>query len=138
MAASTPQELAASFAAAITARDVGAALAMWSEDAAIVGPDGSLVEGRSAIGEVLHALISNGTRVRAEVSNLYESGGVALATGSLTLSGDGHDGPYEQRSSSVVVYARGEDGLWRIAIDAPWGLPPSAEPQRAPAVPGLD
>jgi uncharacterized protein (TIGR02246 family) len=123
MAAATPQELATSFAAAISARDLGAALELWSEDAAIVAADGALVEGRAAIAEVLEALVSNGTRVDAEVTGLYAAGAVAVATGSLTLSGDGHDGAYEHRSSSVVVYARGEDGLWRIALDAPWGLP---------------
>jgi uncharacterized protein (TIGR02246 family) len=123
MAAATPKELAASFAAAITARDLEAALAMWSDDAAIVGPDGSVIEGRDAIAEVLRALVSNGTRVRAEVTGLFEAGALALATGSLTLSGEGEHGSYEQQSQSIVVYARGADGTWRIALDAPWGLP---------------
>ncbi len=138
MAARTPQELATSFAAAISARDVEAALEMWSEDAAIVAADGSLLEGRAAIAAVLEALVSNGTQVEAEVTSLYEAGGVALATGSLTLSGDGRDSSYVHRSASVVVYVRGRDGLWRIALDAPWGLPaqgtgaaPAGSPDRA-------
>ncbi|HXB15440.1 MAG TPA: DUF4440 domain-containing protein [Solirubrobacteraceae bacterium] len=137
MAAATPQELATSFAAAISARDVEAALEMWSEDAAIVAADGSLVQGRAAIAAVLEALVGNGTQVEAEVTGLYEAGGVALATGSLTLIGDGHDGSYEHRSASVVVYVRGGDGLWRIGLDAPWGLPgegtgaaPAGPPER--------
>ena len=58
MAAATPHELAEAFAAALTRRDVAAALEMWSEDAAIVAADGSLVEGREAIGRALDALVS--------------------------------------------------------------------------------
>jgi uncharacterized protein (TIGR02246 family) len=123
MGAATPQELAASFAGAIARRDVEAALGMWGEDAAIVAADGSLVKGRSAIAEALTALVSNGTRVQIEIAQLLVAGDIAVATGSLTLSGDGAGGAFEQRSDSTVVYARGADGMWRIALDAPWGLP---------------
>jgi uncharacterized protein (TIGR02246 family) len=119
MAAATAAEVAEAFAAALARRDLDAALAMWSEDAAIVAADGSLVSGRPAIREALHALLGNGAEVRIEVANLFEAGEIALATGTLTLSGEG----FEQRSESTVVYARGADGRWRIALDAPWGLP---------------
>jgi uncharacterized protein (TIGR02246 family) len=125
MAARNPHELAEQFAAAINRRDLDAAAAMWTEDAAIVAPDGSLVRGRAAIVKALEALVGNGARCEIEVAGVYEAGDTALATGSLTLSGDGHDGPYEHRSDSTVVYARGADGAWRIALDAPWGLPRS-------------
>ncbi len=125
MAAATPEEVAEAFAAALARRDLDGALSMWSEDAAIVAADGSLLAGRAAIREALQALLSNGTRVRIELAGLFQAGDVALATGSLTLSGDGEGGAFEQRSSSTVVYARGGDGRWRIALDAPWGLPAS-------------
>jgi len=127
MAAASPQELAASFAAAIDRRDVAAALEMWSEDAAIVAADGSLVRGRAAIGAALQSLVANGTRVQIDIASLFVAGDIALASGSLTLSGEGERGAYEQRSSSTVVYARGADGRWRIALDAPWGLPASLD-----------
>lgn len=121
MAARTPEELAGAFAGALARRDLDDALAMWSEEAAIVAADGSLVQGRPAIRAALEALLTNGTRVSIELASLFRAGDVALATGSLTLSGEG----FEQRSSSTVVYARGSDGHWRIALDAPWGLPQS-------------
>jgi uncharacterized protein (TIGR02246 family) len=121
MEARTPEDVAEAFAAALTRRDLDGALSMWSEQAAIVTADGSLVEGRAAIREALQALLSNGTTVRIEVARLFEAGDVALATGWLTLSGEG----YEHRSDSTVVYARDPDGHWRIALDAPWGLPQS-------------
>ncbi len=125
MAAATPEELADAFAAAIARCDLDGAVAMWGEDAAIVAADGSLVRGLPAIRDALQALLSNGTRVRIELASLVRAGDIALATGSLTLSGDGEGGAFEQRSSSTVVYARGADGRWRIALDAPWGLPGS-------------
>ncbi len=121
MPASSPEEVAQAFAGALARRDLDAALSMWSENAAIVAADGSLVEGREAIREALQALLSNGAEVRIEVARLFEAGDIALATGSLTLSGDG----FEQRSDSTVVYARDAEGRWRIALDAPWGLPES-------------
>jgi uncharacterized protein (TIGR02246 family) len=123
MTAQSPHELVELFAAAINRRDLDAAARMWTEDAAIVASDGSLVRGRDAIVQALEALVSNGTRFEVELTGIYEAGDTALVTGTLTLSGDGHDGPYQHRSDSTVVYARGADGIWRIALDAPWGLP---------------
>jgi uncharacterized protein (TIGR02246 family) len=123
MAAQTPHELLEAFAAAINRRELDAAGAMWTEDAAIVASDGSLVRGREAIVRALEALVGNGTRFEVELAGIYEAGDTALVTGTLILSGDGHDGPYEHRGESTVVYSRGPDGTWRIALDAPWGLP---------------
>ncbi|MHB8242841.1 MAG: YybH family protein [Solirubrobacteraceae bacterium] len=126
MSADSPEALSTAFAAAVNSGDVEAALELWIEDAAIVRPDGHAVRGREAIGPALHALVDNGASVKVEVSELFTGGDVALATGTLTLSGSGADGtPYTQTSQSVVVYSRGKDGRWRVAIDAPWGLPSS-------------
>ncbi len=124
MPAASPEDLSAAFAAAINSRDVPAALELWSEDAAILTPDGQALRGREAIGAALHALADNGASVQVEVSELFTAGDLALATGTLTLSGlDGEGNPYTQQSQSVVTYLRGADGYWRVAIDAPWGLP---------------
>jgi uncharacterized protein (TIGR02246 family) len=126
MAAATPEELSESFLAAVRSGDVEAALALWGPDAAIIAADGSAVRGSEAIGAALRALVAGGARVDIELASLFVAGDVALATGSLTLSGEAEDGSsYEQRSASTVVYSRGGDGGWRIALDAPWGLPGS-------------
>jgi uncharacterized protein (TIGR02246 family) len=120
----TPEQLSAAFAAALGRGDIDAALEMWSEDAAIVDPNGEPVRGRAAIGAALRGLIDNGARVEIELTRTIAAGDVAVGVGTLTLSGNGHDGSrYRQRSSSTVIYRRGEDGRWRIALDAPWGLP---------------
>jgi uncharacterized protein (TIGR02246 family) len=122
----TPEELADAFATALAAGDVQTALTMWKPDAAIVTADGELVHGREAIGGALQALLDNGAKVEIELDRTLAAGDLAVGLGTLTLSGTGHDGAeYRQRSSSTVIYSRGADGRWKIALDAPWGMPSS-------------
>lgn len=124
VAADSPAALSSAFAAAINARDVEAALELWVKDAAILSPDGQEIRGREAIGAALHALVDNGASVEIEVAEIHATGEVAMALGTLTLSGaDAAGNAYSQQSRSVVIYTRGSDGGWRVAIDAPWGLP---------------
>jgi uncharacterized protein (TIGR02246 family) len=121
----TPEALAEAFAAAISAGDVPAAVELWTDDATIVQPDGETVRGKPAVAAALQALVDNGVRLEIDVSNVFVAGDVATVVGALTLNGtNGEHEPFAQRSSSVVVYTRGPDG-WRVAIDAPWGLPAS-------------
>ncbi len=124
MSPSSPEALSEAFGAAINARDVPAALDLWIEDAAIVQANGQMLRGREAIGDALRALVENDVRLEIDVARVFATAEVAVAVGSLTLSGAGADGrPFEQQSRSVVVYSKGPDGGWRLAIDAPWGLP---------------
>jgi uncharacterized protein (TIGR02246 family) len=119
----TPEALAEAFATAINAGDVPAAVELWIDDATIIQPDGGTVRGKSAVASALRALVDHGVRLEIDVSNVFVGGDVATVVGALTLNGtNGNSEPFAQRSSSVVVYTRGPDG-WRIAIDAPWGLP---------------
>ncbi len=119
----SPEQLAAAFAAAINAGNAQAAAALWIDDATIVQPDGATVSGRTAVTAALQALVDNGVQVQIDVSSVFVAGDAAMVAGGLTLNGtNGQHEPFAQRSSSVVIYTRGPDG-WRIAIDAPWGLP---------------
>lgn len=120
----TPEELSAAFAAALQDGDLDAALKLWADEAAIVTASGEVVRGRAAIATAFKALIDNGARVEIELTRTISAGDVAVGLGTLTLSGAGHDGSeFRHRSSSTVLYTRGADGQWRIALDAPWGLP---------------
>lgn len=119
----TPEELAATFAAAIGTGEVNAAVELWTDDATIIQPDGEALHGKPAVAAALQAIVDNGLRMEIDVSNVFVAGDVAVVVGALTLNGtNGDSEPFAQRSSSVVVYTRNADG-WRIAIDAPWGLP---------------
>jgi uncharacterized protein (TIGR02246 family) len=123
--AETPADLLAAFLAAVNARDLDAAIELWREDAVIVQPDGQPLRGREAVADALRALIESRVELQTEVASIVEAGDVALVSGTLTLSlhnGDAPDGRFTSRSSSVVIYKREPDG-WRIALDAPWGLP---------------
>jgi uncharacterized protein (TIGR02246 family) len=119
--AASPPDLVGRLADAITNGDLHAALALWEPDACIVGGDGSvLARGHDGLVAVLGAMIEHGARFEAEVLDVCTAGDLALVTGRLTLTAP--DGS-QQRSRSLVVHRRGSDGEWRIAIDAPWGLP---------------
>ena len=120
----SPAELSEAFAEALARRDVEAALGLWVEDATILTASGDAVRGRAAIGAALRALVENGAGVEIELTRSVVAGDVALGLGTLTLTGTGADGEsFRHRSSSAVIYSRGSDGAWRVAIDAPWGLP---------------
>jgi uncharacterized protein (TIGR02246 family) len=124
MPAGSPEELSASFAGALARGDVAAALELWIDDATILTAAGEPVRGRKAIGAALRGLVDNGAHVEIELSRTITAGDIALGLGTLTLSGTGSDGEtFHQQSSSTVIYSRGADGRWRIALDAPWGLP---------------
>lgn len=111
------------FAAAVNAGEIQAAVELWTDDATIVRPDGETVRGKPAVAAALQALVDNNVRMELDVSNVFVGGDVAIVAGSLTLNGiNGAEEPFNESSSSIVVYIRGADG-WRIAIDAPWGLP---------------
>jgi uncharacterized protein (TIGR02246 family) len=118
--ARSPSELPAAFADAVNRGDLDAAVDLWSPDAVMVSASGEPIEGLGAVRGALQALIGSGVKIRIEVASMHASAGVALASGTLTITSP--DG-FSQSSDSVVAYERGEDGGWRIAIDAPWGLP---------------
>jgi uncharacterized protein (TIGR02246 family) len=108
----------------MNAGDVQAALELWVEDAAILQPGGQMVRGREAIGAALRALIEHEVELEIDVEQVFAAGDVAIAVGTLTLSALGENGkPFTQSSRSAVISSRGNDGRWRLAIDAPWGLP---------------
>ncbi len=123
MAASTPEELPRLFAAAVNSGDTGAALELWTAEAAMIAFDGSVLEGEGAVEGAVRALIEAGTRIEIEIERVVNAGTVAVAFGRLTMRGADDAGrPFEQQSSSMAVYAL-QDGGWRVALDAPWGLP---------------
>jgi uncharacterized protein (TIGR02246 family) len=126
MASDSPEALAKAFGVAMSAGDLDGALELWIEDATIVQPDGQAVQGRTAIAGALGAIVEHGVTVDIEIDRMFTAGDIALVVGTLTMSGAGADGErFSQTSDSTVIYTRNPEGQWRIAIDAPWGLPNS-------------
>jgi uncharacterized protein (TIGR02246 family) len=119
----TPEALAEALAVAVVAGDVRAATELWLDDAVMIQPDGQTVRGKETIASALQALVDSGAKMQIDVSSVFTAGDAATVLGTLTLSGiNGSGETFSETANSVVVYARGADG-WRIAIDAPWGLP---------------
>jgi uncharacterized protein (TIGR02246 family) len=124
MHASSPAALSAAFAAAMSAGDLDAALELWLPDAAIIAADGRVIAGRDAVAPALRALIDNGVSLTIDLAAVYDAGETAIGTGTLTMSaGNGSAEAYEHSSEAVIVYRRVDGAGWRIALDAPWGLP---------------
>jgi ketosteroid isomerase-like protein len=122
MATADPEALPRAFAAAMSAGDVDAALELWVENPLVIQPDGSALRGRVAVEQALRDAVAHGVSFQIDVSAMYVSGDIALTRGTLTLRAGAGEDAFEHVSHGTVVYARGGDG-WRIAIDAPWGLP---------------
>lgn len=122
MAPADPAALARAFTAAINAGDVDSALALWVEEPLLIGPQGDSIRGRAALERTLRELVEQGVRLETELRSVHVAGDLALVRGTLTLRAGTGAHAYEHASESTVVYARAA-GAWRIAIDAPWGLP---------------
>ena len=118
----SPQAVAQAFAAAINGQDLQAALAIWSPDAVWIPVAGEPVKGQKAIRPILQTLIDNHTTIAIDMTHTYETASTALARGHITqTAGDGDAS--QVTGAFVAVYERADDGSWRLAIDAPFGLP---------------
>jgi uncharacterized protein (TIGR02246 family) len=121
MGVASPEAVAQAFAAAINSGDLQGALELWLDDAVFVPADGVPLQGKDALHGVLGALVENGARMRIEMEGCHVAGPAAVGYGTLSFTT-----PSDENGSSTrftAVYARDPDGSWRIAIDAPWGLP---------------
>jgi uncharacterized protein (TIGR02246 family) len=126
MSARAAREISEQLAAAVNAGAIQEALELWEPDAKLIFSDGSEVCGREAIGAVLQSLLDNGAKVEIDLRTLHQTATTALASGTLTIRHRQPGGEtFTQSSDSLVVYRRGEDGYWRVAIDFPWGIPTS-------------
>jgi uncharacterized protein (TIGR02246 family) len=123
VSAASPDEVGRTFVAALNSGNLEAALELWLDDAVLLPPGGSPVEGRQAIRAALAPLIETAAELRIDSSRTYVAGGSAVRTGRLRLIAGSADGsPTEVVTHFITVYARSGDG-WRIVLDAPAGLP---------------
>lgn len=112
----TPEEASLSFARAVTAGELEAALSHWMPDAILVMPDGDEARGIEEVRVQLVALIDAGAKIEIEVTSVVEGADLALGSTRMLMSTRG--APNEVLTfRGTVVYGRAQGG-WRFAIDS--------------------
>jgi len=120
--AESPSDAVARADAAFNHGDLDLMLAYYEEDAVMVYQVGRLVRGKAALREALQGLLPMNPTAAHEVSHVVESGDLALWTSQWTVRGTGPDGsPIVRTGRGCVVFRKGMDGGWRVAIENPWG-----------------
>jgi ketosteroid isomerase-like protein len=109
-----------SLTAALGEGQVRAAAACFTREGCMITPDGTAVHGRSQIAALLSQLVARRTEIAVEQLVIRRAGDVALATGRLTLRSDGPEGARIEQSCDPTLALRRIEGIWKIAILAPW------------------
>jgi enamine deaminase RidA (YjgF/YER057c/UK114 family)/ketosteroid isomerase-like protein len=124
------------FAAAFNSGDPEAVEQMYEPDGVLVAQPGVPATGahrRSANAE----LMTLGLPIEVVPREVYVNGDLALMVVDWIIAGTAPDGrQVEVRGTATDVARRGGDGLWRYAIDNPWGTHarPSADAETSSKV----
>lgn len=112
-------EVYAAFSAAYRAGDAEAVAALYADDAFYLAP-GDEIE-RGDVGRHFGFLSSfepgAGPVIEFEVVDRDISGGLAYDVGYFTFRQDGAPAESAGRGKFIVIWKRGEDGVWRIHAD---------------------
>jgi ketosteroid isomerase-like protein len=118
---STPEQALLSFAEALSEGDLDAATSCFARDAYLLTPDATAIRGREEIRSILAQLIDRRIQIRVQARKMLTVGEVALGSERWTMRSEGIGGSaFEQTCSPTVVLHRVE-GVWKLAIAAPWG-----------------
>jgi ketosteroid isomerase-like protein len=128
--AATPRLASEALCRALNNRDLEAALACFAPDAALVWSDGTLALGEGVLRERLYELIARAARIEVELLGVVVSGDLALAHEHWRIAYGGEVDPAAAPKPGPTMVLRLLAGEWRLAIAAPWGVPP-AEPLMA-------
>jgi uncharacterized protein (TIGR02246 family) len=121
MPARKPEDVDLLVIEALNAGEVEAALALYERDATFVPEPGKLAAGLEAIREALNQFLAYKPRLTIEVSQVAESGDLALLCSSWTLKGTAPDGSaVELAGQGAEVVRRQADGTWKFVIDNPF------------------
>jgi uncharacterized protein (TIGR02246 family) len=121
MPAQQPADVSRLIAAAISAGDREAALALYEAEAAFVPRPGQVVSGLEAIAAALDGFLALKPTLEIRVAEVIEAGGIALLRSTWTLTGTDPDGrPLQMGGTATDVVRRQQDGTWRYIIDQPW------------------
>lgn len=103
----------------INGGDAVLAAAAFADDAVMLTPDGSRIDGRVPIQEVLQSIIDAGiTYTRIDVTDIYVDGSMAWNVGTFGAMVPGENGSSTKETGTyLVVWRKDTDGAWRIHVD---------------------
>jgi uncharacterized protein (TIGR02246 family) len=113
------------FEEAFNRGDAAAVAAMYTPDGAVLPPGAARADGREAIERFWRGAIDAGAgEIALRPEEVVEAGDLAYEVGSATLKPRAGGAP-PASVKYVVVWRRGQDGVWRLHRDV-WNLNPVA------------
>ncbi|MBT2452981.1 SgcJ/EcaC family oxidoreductase [Streptomyces sp. ISL-43] len=116
-----PGQHPAVFAAAFNTGDPAAVAQVYTPDAVFVPRPGTPLTG-AALASATAEFLALGLPIEVRLRHTYTAGDLALLIVDWSISGTGPDGaPVHLTGTATDVARRGSDGLWRYAVDNPFG-----------------
>jgi uncharacterized protein (TIGR02246 family) len=122
MTAQAPEEVYHLFAEALNAGDIEALMALFEPDAVFVTEPGHPVTGTEHIRGALEGILALKGIFRLATTGILRGHDLAFVAPRWSIEGTGPDGqPVTVTGVTADVVRRGTDGVWRFALDNPWG-----------------
>ena len=117
------------FVAAFNAGDAAGVAGRYTENAILLPPDTTRIEGRAAIQEAWQGWIDAGlTNLKLDSADVEGQGDLAWEIGNYAVDVPGEgDAIVTATGNYLVVWQRGADGAWRLHIDTWNDTPPPSE-----------
>ena len=114
------------FEAAYNAGDAAAMAELYTEDGALLPPGAARVDGRDGIAALWQGYMDAGVQDLAlETLEVEDRGDRASEVGTYRLTApDGEGGRVAARGKYIVLWQRGDDGVWRLHRDI-WNATPA-------------
>jgi ketosteroid isomerase-like protein len=102
--------------------DVDSVNSMYTDEAIVIWEPGKPVGGADRP-EYVRGFLSLGPKMRAEVKHNYATSDTALLVvdWKMSIPANGDQEAQELSGLALDVLRKGEDGIWRYAIDHPYG-----------------
>lgn len=118
----SPVDAVAQFVNAMNQGDLETALSMYEPGASLVVTPGVVATGTSALREALAGFVALKPTLTSEAQRVVEAGDVALYCARWDLRGtDAAGNAVHMCGVSADILRRQSGGVWRIALDNPWG-----------------
>jgi uncharacterized protein (TIGR02246 family) len=117
------EEVNAKYSEAIQKGNLADAVALYTDDATMVPPDGGLIKGKQAIEEYYRTLFQMGMKeVVLTTIEVEGSGGTVYEIGKtrVRIQPEGQEA-IQDSSKYLVIWKRQADGTWKVHVDI-WNL----------------